>query len=96
MITWVLYDIENDRSRSRVARFCKQTGLYRVQLSVFVGMLGRNEKDTLALKIGEEINESRDKVYIFAMTKEEMSQSVLLGQAFDRKLVTDKIRQMFF
>ena len=96
MITWVLYDIENDRSRTKVARYCKQAGLYRVQLSVFLGMLTKNEKDTLALKINPLINEDRDKVYIFPMTKEEMGQSILLGQAFDRKLVTDKVKQLFF
>lgn len=96
MITWVLYDIENDRSRTKVARHCKQAGLYRVQLSVFLGMLSKNEKDTLALQIQQLINESIDKVYIFPMTKEEMRQSILLGQAFDRRLVTDKIKQLFF
>ncbi|MFT5169176.1 MAG: CRISPR-associated protein Cas2 [Saprospiraceae bacterium] len=34
MITWVMYDIENDKARSKVAKYCKLGGLYRVQFFV--------------------------------------------------------------
>ena len=96
MIAWVLYDIEQDRARTRVAKYCKQAGLYRVQLSCFLGTLDAHEKDVLELKIQAEINEKVDKVYIFAMSKSELKASVLLGQAFDKKLVTDEVLAMFF
>ncbi|MCB0609878.1 MAG: CRISPR-associated endonuclease Cas2 [Lewinella sp.] len=96
MIAWVMYDIENDKARTKVARYCKQAGLYRVQLSVFLGTLSRSDKDALALKIEQEINADRDKVYIFPMSKEELQQVTLLGQAFDRKLVSDRVRALFF
>ena len=96
MITWVMYDIENDRARTRVAKFCKQAGLYRVQYSVFLGTLDRDRKDTLFLQIEEEINEEKDKVYIFPMSKDELKRSVLMGQAFDKKMVTDEVRALFF
>lgn len=79
-----------------MAKYCKQAGLYRVQLSVFLGTISRNDKDALALKIEQEINLDKDKVYIFPMSKEELQQVVLLGQAFDQKLVTDQVRAMFF
>ena len=96
MITWVLYDIENDRARNRVAKFCKQAGLYRVQYSVFLGTLDGHEKDKLELQIQPEIDESKDKVYIFPMSKGELQQTVLLGQAFDKKLVSDEVLALFF
>jgi CRISPR-associated protein Cas2 len=96
MTAWVIYDIENDKARTRVAKYCKQAGLYRVQLSVFLGTLSRNEKDALALRIEQEIDVDKDKVYIFPISKEEMQQVVLLGQAFDKKLVTDQVRALFF
>jgi len=96
MTVWVMYDIENDRGRTRVAKFCKQAGLYRVQLSVFLGTMSQNEKDALALQIEEEIDENKDKVYMFPVSKEQMQKTVLLGQAFDKKLVTDKVRALFF
>lgn len=96
MITWVLYDIENDRARTRIAKFCKQAGLYRVQYSVFLGTLSANDCDTLGLQIEAEINPDKDKVYIFPMNKKELNASLLLGQAFDKKLVTDEVRALFF
>lgn len=96
MITWVMYDIENDRARTRVAKYCKQAGLYRVQYSVFLGSINSNEKDTLGLQIEAEINEDKDKVYIFPMSRDELQSAILLGQAFDQKLVTDQVRALFF
>lgn len=96
MIAWVLYDIENDRARTKVARYCKQAGLYRVQYSVFLGSLKANEKDTLTLQIEEEIDPDKDKVYIFPMSQTELKQTTVLGQALDKKLVTDQVKALFF
>lgn len=96
MIAWVLYDIENDRSRTKVAKLCKQAGLYRVQFSVFLGTIEKNQKDTLQLQIEELISPGTDSVYIFPMSKNELQSTVLLGQAFDKKLVTDEVKAMFF
>lgn len=96
MIVWVLYDIRNDRARTKAARVCKQAGLTRVQLSVFLGKTDRNGKDTLELELGELIDHAVDKVYLFTMNKDQLRHSSLLGQAFDRKLVTDEVRGLFF
>ncbi len=96
MITWVMYDIENDRSRTKIARYCKQSGLYRVQYSVFLGNINENEKDTLQLQIEDLIDEERDSVYIFPMSKTGLQQTILLGQAFDKKFVTDEVKALFF
>ena len=96
MILWVMYDIENDRARDRVAKICKRAGLYRVQFSVFLGTVDATEKDTLELEIEAEINAATDKAYIFPMSKNELRGTVLLGQAFDKKLVTDEVRALFF
>ncbi len=96
MISWVLYDIQNDKARTKLAKCCKQAGLYRVQYSVFLGSLNKNQKDTLELQADELINPDIDKVYIFQMSKEELRQTVLLGQAFDKKLITDEVKALFF
>jgi CRISPR-associated protein Cas2 len=95
MIRWVMYDIRNDKARTLVARHCKQAGLYRVQLSVFLGTLSNTEFDELQLEIEDLINEDHDKVYLFSMGKNTLRQSVQLGQAVDRKLVTDTVQSLF-
>jgi len=96
MILWVLYDIAEDKARTRVAKHCKQAGLYRVQYSVFLGKINATERDELRLEIEGLIDTDSDKVYLFTLTKAELKQAILLGQAFDKKLVTDQVKAMFF
>lgn len=95
MLTWVLYDIVNDKPRTKVAKECQRAGIMRVQYSVFLGDLNSNEIDELALKIKTLIDEESDRVYIFPMCREDFSKVRLLGQAFDKKLVTDELRELF-
>ncbi len=95
MIAWVLYDIEDDKVRTKVAKLCKQAGLYRVQFSVFLGSIESNQKDTLELQIAELIDEEKDSIYIFPMSKSELKATVLLGKAFDKKLITDEVKALF-
>jgi hypothetical protein len=45
--TLVLYDVEDDRARTRVAEACKDFGLERVQFSCFRGNLSRNKREEL-------------------------------------------------
>ncbi len=36
VLTWVVYDIVNDKVRTKVAKECKKAGLIRVQKSIFL------------------------------------------------------------
>ncbi len=96
MIVWTMYDIKDNKARSQVAKSCKQAGLYRVQYSVFLGTLTASEKDSLELEIQDQIDEEEDSVYIFPMLKNELQSTTLLGQAFDKDMVTDEVRALFF
>ncbi len=69
MIAWVLYDIEDDKVRSKVAKLCKQAGLYRLQFSVFLGTIENNQKDTLELQIEELIDVDKDSFIFFRCQK---------------------------
>jgi CRISPR-associated protein Cas2 len=95
MIVWVLYDIQDNRVRSKVAKICKRYGLYRVQKSVFLGTIEDTQREAMGLEIQELIDKHKDSVYIFPMNKSELKQTVLLGQAFDKKLVTDEVKALF-
>jgi CRISPR-associated protein Cas2 len=91
-----MYDIRKDKARTKVAKICKHAGLYRVQYSVFLGTLSANEKDSMELEIEELLDEEHDSVYIFPMSKPELQDTVLMGQAFDKKFVTDEVKALFF
>ncbi len=94
MLTWVLYDIGDDRRRGKAARACLQTGLYRVQQSVFLGTLSDNERDELVVRLESLIDAGRDSVYAFPMCRSDFAKVVLLGRAFDEALVADEVRSL--
>jgi CRISPR-associated protein Cas2 len=96
MLTWVIYDIVDTKKRSRIAKVCKGYGLYRVQKSVFLGTLNKNEIDEIAIRCEDIIDTEEDSVYIFPMCDEDFKKVKLLGQAFDKKLVTDEVITKFF
>lgn len=96
MLVWVVYDIVDNKKRGKVAKACKGYGLYRVQKSVFLGTLNSNEIDEVAMKCLDIIEEDEDSVYIFPLCEEDFKKVKLLGQAFDKKLVSNEVISKFF
>lgn len=92
---WIFYDIQKDKARTKVAKACKEAGLYRVQKSVFVGTIQRNRLDELSMRTEDLINKDEDRVYIFPMCEPDFKKAILQGQAFDQNLVTDAVRNLF-
>ncbi|MDS1029148.1 CRISPR-associated endonuclease Cas2 [Bacillota bacterium LX-D] len=95
MLVWVIYDISQDKLRSRVFKICKGYGLYSVQKSVFVGNMEPHEIDELCLRFDDIIKHDEDSVYVFPMCKSDFKAVKLLGQAFDKRLVSDGIKRLF-
>lgn len=96
MVTWVIYDIVKNKTRARIARECKSSGLYRVQKSVFLGDLNNQEIDELEMICKDLINKDKDSVYIFPLCTEDFKKIRLLGKAFDKDLVSDEVITKFF
>jgi CRISPR-associated protein Cas2 len=91
MLTWVIYDITKDRTRTKIAKRCLDFGLYRVQKSVFLGDLASNRVDEVVLFSRELLNPQTDAVYVFPMCQEDFERVRIVGQGFDRKLVADEV-----
>jgi len=91
MLTWVLYDISKDRTRTKIAKRCLDFGLYRVQKSVFLGDLAPNRVEEVLLFSRELLNPETDAVYVFPMCREDFERVRIVGQGFDRKLVADEV-----
>jgi len=96
LLVWVIYDITENRARQKVSDRCKNYGLYRVQKSVFLGDLNSNDRDSLGIECEELINTDSDSVYIFPMDDQSFKKVQLIGQAFDKELVSDEIITKFF
>lgn len=93
-LVWVIYDIVKDKPRTQIAKRCKNAGLYRVQKSVFLGTIARNRLDELRLELEELMDEDVDSVYIFPLCEQDFRKVVLMGQAFDKEMVTDEVRAL--
>ncbi|MBF0121544.1 MAG: CRISPR-associated endonuclease Cas2 [Desulfobacterales bacterium] len=96
MLTWLIYDIAENKIRTKVAACCKNAGLYRVQKSVFLGDIEKNRIDELHLQCDNLIDKKKDSVYVFPMCKDDFKNVKTSGNAFDKSLVSDEILSMFF
>lgn len=95
MLVWVLYDISENKIRNRAVKACKDKGLYRVQKSVFLGTLNKNQRDELKIIMEDLINESTDSVYIFPSEKKYLDDTALIGQGFDKEMIKDVVNSKF-
>ena len=96
MLVWVMYDIADDKIRRKAIKICKNVGLYRVQKSIFLGDIEENDFDEVKLRLEDTVDLKNDSVYVFTMSKKELIKAGLIGQAFDKELVTDEIISKFF
>jgi len=76
----VMYDIENDRVRTRLANACLDYGLDRVQFSAFLGKINRNRRQELTLRIQAEIGDERARVRVIPITEDAIREMWTLDQ----------------
>lgn len=63
-LTIVVYDIEKDRIRNKIADICKDYGLVRIQFSAFQGPLSRNRREELFLKLTRRLGDAPGKILL--------------------------------
>mgnify|MGYP003603329490 FL=1 len=95
MLTWFIYDITDNKVRNNIIKIAREYGLYRVQKSVFFGNVNRNKLDEIILESKKIINYEEDSVYIFPMCEKDFKNAILLGQSFDKELITDEKSVLF-
>jgi len=64
MKTFVIYDIQEDKLRTKIFETCKDYGLNHVQYSTFFGELNHNRREEIHLKIKKLIGQKIGKVAI--------------------------------
>ena len=76
----LIYDIENDRLRTRVADVCLNYGLERIQFSAFFGKLNRNRRQELALHVQNELGAENGRVRIIPVCEQDLKDMWVLDQ----------------
>jgi CRISPR-associated protein Cas2 len=76
----LIYDIENDRLRTRIADACLDYGLERIQFSAFFGKLNRNRRQELALRLRNELGNESGRVRIIPVCEQDLKDMWVLDQ----------------
>lgn len=67
----LIYDIPEDTIRGKVATFCLDYGLDRVQYSAFIGDLSSNHQEELMLKLERRLGKALGKIDLFPICRED-------------------------
>lgn len=76
LTTLVLYDIEDDRVRNRVAEVCKDYGLSRIQFSAFSGTLNRLKRRELELRLRSELGKKPGRMLIQPLCEKDAREAI--------------------
>jgi len=76
----LIYDIANDRIRTRVADVCLDYGLERIQFSAFAGRLGRAHQRELELKVTRLLGRETAKVRFILLDEHSWAQQIIIEQ----------------
>ena len=76
----LIYDIEDDRLRTRASEICLDYGLERIQFSAFFGKLNRNRRQELALRLQREIGGDSARVRIIPVCEGDLKDMWVLEQ----------------
>ncbi|MCC9077508.1 CRISPR-associated endonuclease Cas2 [Litorilinea aerophila] len=77
----LIYDIPDDRVRTRIADFCLDYGLDRIQYSAFVGELSSNHQEELMLKIQQRLGNAAGKVELFPICRQDWRSRLSIEQS---------------
>ena len=80
----LVYDITHDATRAKIADFCLDYGLDRIQYSAFLGDLARTHQEELILRIGERLGDHAGKIQLFVMCDKDWRQRLEIIQEPDK------------
>ncbi|MCL4476844.1 MAG: CRISPR-associated endonuclease Cas2 [Nitrospirae bacterium] len=69
---YLFYDIENDGIRNKIAETCKDYGLERIQFSGFSGILAKNKREELFLKLSSLISNKAGKLLMLPVCERDI------------------------
>jgi CRISPR-associated protein Cas2 len=79
----LVYDIPHDGTRTKIADFCLDYGLDRIQYSAFLGDLARTYQEELMLKIEDRLGDREGKIQLFVICEKDWRQRLGVIQEGD-------------
>ncbi len=97
MIYFVMYDIENNRVRTKIAKYLEEKGLRRIQKSIFLGQTNRKEYQVIRTALTEiqESYENHDSIFIVPMPEDYLKSMYMIGEEVDFALTLHRSNTVF-
>jgi CRISPR-associated protein Cas2 len=89
----LVYDIVNDRQRSRVADACLDYGLDRIQFSAFSGSLNRTHQEELMMRITAIIGDGAASIHLYPIDEKAWQKRLMLEQGMESREVESDVPQ---
>lgn len=78
MHTYVIYDIESDRTRKKVSEACLDHGLVRIQYSAFLGDINSTRRNSLEKRLTQELGKQSGKIEIIMVCEKDFQQRSII------------------
>lgn len=76
----LIYDVEEDKLRTKTSEICLDYGLARIQFSAFFGKLNRNKRQELALKLRRLIGDESARIRIIPVCEDDLKDMWVFDQ----------------
>lgn len=98
MISFIMYDIENNKIRTNIAKFLIRKGCIRVQKSIFLASFDRKKWDEIhkTLKEVQEMYQNYDSIFIVPVSTDELRAMKVIGQSLDLEMIVGSRSTLFF
>jgi CRISPR-associated protein Cas2 len=74
LMTYVVYDITNDRARLKISEVCKDYGLDHIQYSVFSGPLDATRRNEMFTRLGDTLGNNEGKVMMLQLCEKDVAE----------------------
>ncbi len=79
MMTLVIYDISDDKTRGKVASTCKRFGLNRIQKSAFLGEITSSRRKEMIEVLRRLIRGENGNIQVFVICKPDLTLRTIIG-----------------
>lgn len=89
----LVYDIVNDRQRTKIADACLDYGLDRIQYSAFTGLLSRTHQEELMMKVRDIVGEGVACIHLYPIDEKAWQKRLTFEQGMDSVERDDDVPQ---
>jgi len=98
MLFFVMYDIEDNKVRTEIAKFLERNGCVRVQKSIFFASADRPKYKELHTTLSEvqQSYQNNDSILFVPVSTDEVRSMKIIGKNTDFDIITGKTNTLFF